>query len=210
MNAIVNWWKARSLRVRVALVAGLSVLLLGLAGGLGARLFPRMETVTVTDTTATEQVKRLTQENTDLTEDLARTQNKLISLQQLKVTTVHRVKAPGGQVTEDITTKVTSNETTQAQTVTVDTKVATSNSSTATTDVKASETKTTVTVTPVPDPRFHAAVGVGVLPFRGAGFAANVALDARILGPIYVGAWSTVPVNDLAGTAVGLSLGVRF
>ncbi len=67
-----------------------------------------------------------------------------------------------------------------------------------------------VTVVPVPDPRFVASVGVGVQPFRGAGFVGLLSLDARVLGPIYVGAWTTIPTTDLAGTAVGLQIGVRF
>ena len=67
--------------------------------------------------------------------------------------------------------------------------------------------RTTVTN---PAPRWHAAVGAGVRPLRGADLVAYGALDYRVAGPLTLGAWVALPVGDLPSTAVGLSLGVTF
>jgi hypothetical protein len=210
VSVLINWFKARSLRVRIALVGGVCALLLVLAGSAGHWLAPRTITTTVTDTEATEKLTRLTTENQELSEQLARTQNQLMQLQSMRVTTTHIVKAPGGQTITDIVTKVDTHETTQSQTTQTQAVAVTSSGSSTTTDAKTVDTQSKTVVAPLPDPRFLASVGVGVQPFRGAGFVGLVSLDVRLVGPLYVGAWSTVPTSDLAGTAVGLKLGVRF
>lgn len=72
------------------------------------------------------------------------------------------------------------------------------------------ETKTHTVVQALSDPRFIASLGLGVQPFKGGALVALLTLDVRVVGPVYVGAWVTVPINEPLSLTVGLSAGVRF
>lgn len=206
MNAILNWWHARPLRLRVLVVAGLAVLLLVLAGGLGSRLFPR--TITTTDTATAEQLKKAREEVSSLTEDLARTQNQLLDLQRSQVVTEDVTKKPDGTVH---THKVTRTQTNEKKTTTqTETKHATEEKKVDESALRNTETKTHTVVQALSDPRFIASLGLGVQPFKGGALVALLTLDVRVVGPVYVGAWVTVPINEPLSLTVGLSAGVRF
>lgn len=169
-------------------VAAVGVLLFVCGGACGRFVHPRMVTVKETD------VKTVIQ--TVYRDKLVQAE---VQYQDRVITTYVYGQTDGGCpiASETIEHDQTSDK--------KDTTQEASGGSTVSTDNKSS-----IAVSPLPDPRFIASVGVGVLPFRGAGFAGLVELDARVLGPVYLGAWAVVPTTDLAGTVVGLKAGVRF
>lgn len=192
MNGIVNWFKARPLWVRIALVGLLLAVLCGCCGAAGARLFPRTITITKTETKEVEHVvykDRVVQGE--------------VQYKDRVITTT--VFAPGSP---DAGCQLASETVEHDQTS--DKKDTTTTASTV--DTKTEDTKSETVSKPSDAPRFAAGVGVGLSPLRPTG--AVVLLDFSVKPvtflPLTVGAWGTLPTMDFQGTVVGLKIGVTW
>jgi hypothetical protein len=188
VNAILNWFKGQPLRLRVCMVGGMVVLLVGAAGVAGARLFPRE---TVKETTHNYVVSH--------TEWQAyKVEVKGETIYKDRTITKYVYAPDGGLASKEEEHDATSDESTT-----------TTHSGNTVSTATTSESDSQRVTTPVAD-RFFARVGLGVQPLQGAAVEALVGLDVRVAGPFYIGAWAAVPVSSPQNTAVGVDLGIRF
>lgn len=171
----------RANRLKVALVCGGLLLLLGGAGALGAWLHPR--TVTVTEYKDRVQV----------VEHTVTVEKPVVQWRDRVVT---RTVYKDGKVESTTTAETKSGSTTGGKETT--------------TDVTATkETAERVAVTVSPEGRWSVRVLAGANSLGGV--VAGAGVEYRAVGPLTLGAWATAPVAGASsGITVGLSLGLRL
>ena len=183
------WFEGLPVGVRIGLVAGVAVGLVLAGAGLCRGLYPRVETREVVH----NQI--VYQDRWQLETRVVQGETKYVTREVTRF-----VFGENGKPTEETITHEASSDH-----VTTDTRTAAGGESTG-----SSTTDTSRTVTAMPDPRFLLTVGLGVSPLRGSSVSGMVSLAARVLGPVYLGAFVYVPSAEPAATAVGLTVGMRF